>query len=49
MLVCKECEVDVYIQQRAAAHLSGFSSYDEPYYCWNCEKFRDYSEVKSKK
>ena len=47
MLVCEECKQDVYIQQRNSEAV--WQSIDEPYYCWYCEKFRNYNEVEKKK
>lgn len=46
MLVCNKCGKDVYIQQRGTDFVLSIT---EPYYCWYCENFRNYSEVGSKK
>ncbi len=41
MIVCKKCGYDVYVQQRAG-QLVRIST---PYYCADCECFKNYSEV----
>lgn len=41
MIICKECDCDVYIQQRDGELVRA----DTPYYCCDCECFKSYSEV----
>lgn len=47
MLVCDKCGKDVYIQQRDQKAV--YPSHNEPYYCWLCERFKNYNEVEVKK
>lgn len=47
MLVCNKCGKDVYVQQRDLRAV--YPSHNEPYYCWLCERFKDYNEVEVKK
>lgn len=43
MIICKECGVKVYIQQRVEPLIY------HPYYCVVCEEFKSYDEVTYKK
>lgn len=41
MIICKDCELDVYLVQRKLKKDVKYI----PYYCWKCENFKDYDEV----
>lgn len=45
MIVCKECGVEVFIQQRKGKYVFICS----PYYCYSCELFKNYGEVTYRK
>lgn len=45
MIICKECEIEVYIRQRNI----GGSLDIAPYYCFSCESFLEINEVAHKK
>ena len=42
MIVCKECNIDIYLVQRPSKPRPNST----PYYCWYCERGLNIEEVK---